>query len=146
VFVRKKVIANCTYHYLCSTERADGKVRQKVVAYLGEYPSLADALEKLPALIQTCRAKAAEAEVVMEEQCQAFHALINRWWSPRYRQVMRHKPDDEPWYPSAYCNAREDVQKAHRAYWRAKADADRYTRKAEQAQALLDKARSVAGA
>lgn len=39
-FVRTKVIKGTTYYYLVEGYRQDGKVRQKVLSYLGKYPTV----------------------------------------------------------------------------------------------------------
>jgi hypothetical protein len=51
VFVRVKQQGGRVYHYLVAAERSGGRVRQKTVAYLGDYPSVEAALEGLPAEI-----------------------------------------------------------------------------------------------
>jgi hypothetical protein len=43
-FVRKKTVRGQQYHYLCESRWEDGKPRQKVVAYLGEYATVKAAL------------------------------------------------------------------------------------------------------
>jgi hypothetical protein len=43
VFIRKKTIKGQTYHYLCKSVRVNGKVRQKVLAYLGTHDNVEDA-------------------------------------------------------------------------------------------------------
>jgi hypothetical protein len=47
-FVRTKRQGWHTYHYLVRSERVNGKVRQRVIAYLGKYESLEEALTELP--------------------------------------------------------------------------------------------------
>jgi hypothetical protein len=39
-FVRKKLVKGQTYHYLVKSRWEDGKPRQKVLAYLGAYPTV----------------------------------------------------------------------------------------------------------
>src|ERR1041384_249019 len=48
MYVRCKVRDGRAYHYLVTTERKGGRVRQRTVAYLGDYPTVAAALAKLP--------------------------------------------------------------------------------------------------
>jgi len=42
-FIRKKTINGKTYHYLVESRRVDGKPRQRVIAYLGEWDTVEDA-------------------------------------------------------------------------------------------------------
>ena len=58
MYVRAKRQGGRTYHYLVTSERRGGRVCQKTVAYLGAYPSLAAALERLPGRIEHYRALA----------------------------------------------------------------------------------------
>ncbi|MBS1799550.1 MAG: hypothetical protein JSS95_06955 [Acidobacteria bacterium] len=44
-FIRKKLIKGTVYHYLVENFREEGKVRQKVIAYLGQFDAVADAYE-----------------------------------------------------------------------------------------------------
>jgi hypothetical protein len=43
MFVRSKLVRGSTYHYLVENVRVKGKVRQRVLAYLGAFDSLEDA-------------------------------------------------------------------------------------------------------
>jgi hypothetical protein len=43
VYVRSKVIGGKPRHYLCRSERRDGKPRQVVLAYLGAFDNVEDA-------------------------------------------------------------------------------------------------------
>lgn len=60
MFVRCKVRDGRAYHYLVATVRDGGRVRQKTVAYLGDYPTATAALEGLPAEIAKLREEAHE--------------------------------------------------------------------------------------
>jgi hypothetical protein len=39
-YVRAKQIKGCTYYYLCESYWADGKPRQRVIAYLGKFSTV----------------------------------------------------------------------------------------------------------
>jgi hypothetical protein len=53
VFVRKKVTSSgAVKHYLVACSREGGKVRQKVLCYLGDFATVAEAREGLPRLIR----------------------------------------------------------------------------------------------
>jgi hypothetical protein len=67
MFVRKKG----TCHYLVNCQREGGKVRQKVLAYLGCYTSAEAAMEGW-------KAKAAELRKVAEEMERAAAAIAQR--------------------------------------------------------------------
>ena len=55
-FVRvKRTPAGSAKHYLVSSERVAGKVRQRTLAYLGDYRTVEEALEHLPVDIMLCR-------------------------------------------------------------------------------------------
>lgn len=47
MFVRRKMIGKRERFYLVENTRQDGKVRQKVLAYLGEHETLDDAITQL---------------------------------------------------------------------------------------------------
>src|SRR5947208_1043088 len=57
MFVRNKRIGSKDYHYLVSTSRDGGRIRQRTLAYLGESPTL------LPALAHWDR------EIAQSERC-----------------------------------------------------------------------------
>lgn len=40
MFIREKRINGSSYYYLCKTYREDGKVRQKVIEYIGNEDKL----------------------------------------------------------------------------------------------------------
>lgn len=44
-FIRTKRIKGILYYYLVENYREDGKVRQRVLAYLGQFDTVADAHE-----------------------------------------------------------------------------------------------------
>jgi hypothetical protein len=67
MFVRKKVVKGGTYYYLVQSGRAGGKVRQKVVAYLGTYATVQEALEKIPAEVERLRQRAADYRARAED-------------------------------------------------------------------------------
>lgn len=43
MFIRKKTIGGKTYHYLVKSVRVNGKVQQKVLAYLGTHDNVESA-------------------------------------------------------------------------------------------------------
>lgn len=43
-FIRTKIVKGQTYYYLVEGVRVDGKVRQRVIAYLGEFETVRSAL------------------------------------------------------------------------------------------------------
>jgi hypothetical protein len=43
MFIRKKTINGTVYHYLVKSVRIKGKVRQKVLAYLGAFDNVEEA-------------------------------------------------------------------------------------------------------
>lgn len=47
-FVRAKKRGGRTYYYLVRNNRQGDKVRQQIIAYLGHYPSLEEAIAGLP--------------------------------------------------------------------------------------------------
>jgi hypothetical protein len=55
VYVRKKRVKDRDYHQLVESYREDGKVRQRVLVHLGEYPTVDAALEGLPERIALSR-------------------------------------------------------------------------------------------
>ncbi len=70
-FVRAKHSGKRTYYQLVENRREDGKVRQKVLAYLGHYTSVEEALGALPVAIERNEKQAhewaAKAEVKLEQ-------------------------------------------------------------------------------
>jgi len=51
-FVRAKHQGDRTYYYLVETYREGGRVRQRALAYLGEYPKVEEAVAQLPRRIE----------------------------------------------------------------------------------------------
>ena len=48
-FVRRKTTPKGSVkHYLVSAERVGGRVRQRTLAYLGDYPTVEAAVERVP--------------------------------------------------------------------------------------------------
>ncbi len=70
-FVRAKHSGKRTYYQLVESRREDGKVRQRIIAYLGHYTSVEEALGALPVAIerneQRAREWAAKAEAKLEQ-------------------------------------------------------------------------------
>jgi hypothetical protein len=54
-YVRKNRVDNGVYYQVVEGYRQDGKVKQRVLAYLGTYETVDEALEKLPRLIEVHR-------------------------------------------------------------------------------------------
>lgn len=54
-FVRTKFIKGIEYHYLVENYREDGKVRQRVLCYLGEFATVAAALDYWRAEVRTAK-------------------------------------------------------------------------------------------
>lgn len=57
-FVRKKTVNGREYHYLVENRREDGKVRQRVLAYLGQHSTVSEALDAQRALAKARRHEA----------------------------------------------------------------------------------------
>ena len=96
MFVRKKVTNGRTYHYLVECHRAAGTVRQRVLAYLGRYASVPEALEGIPREIQQWRAYAESARARAEEarqQVSSYRIKSNGGQVPRSkcRGPRRHE-------------------------------------------------------
>jgi hypothetical protein len=47
-YVRKKRVGEREYYQVVEGHREDGKVKQRVLAHLGRYPTVREALEHLP--------------------------------------------------------------------------------------------------
>ena len=47
VFLRTKIISGKTYFYLVESKRIDGKVRQKVVKYIGTQENLGNMISEM---------------------------------------------------------------------------------------------------
>ncbi len=51
MFIRSKEVRGRTYHYLVESQRVNGVPRQRVIAYLGHYKTVEEAVVKLPKAI-----------------------------------------------------------------------------------------------
>ncbi len=130
MFVRVKQQGN----YLVANKRVGSKVRQKTIAYLGEYATLDQAIEGLFDAISTGETKAAElwAEVEKWKQQIPFGACL----CP--------KRDGVPIYVTRSSgNYNHDPA---RRYWRARREAESYERWARSTKARLEKLRDIKAA
>jgi hypothetical protein len=79
MFVRKKTTASGTVkHYLVENRREGGKVRQRVVCYLAEFPSVDEALAEIPKEIAYWQEDA-----------------LN--WRARVQTIPLHRQRRDPW-------------------------------------------------
>jgi hypothetical protein len=78
-FVRAKKQGQCVYHYLVTTERQGGRVRQKTIAYLGDHPTLQSALDALPREIAQLR----EAAFKFAADAEAARGQMHPAWIER---------------------------------------------------------------
>jgi hypothetical protein len=86
-FVRTKRQGWRTYHYLVRNERVDGRVRQRVIAYLGKYPTVELALERLTRDVATF------TEVIAFGLSSAERWRQAEWWSdisPGHSKINRY--------------------------------------------------------
>jgi hypothetical protein len=67
MFIRAKRQGERTYYYIVRSERAGGRVRQKTIAYLGEYQTLDAALESLPLELAKVKEEARRCSVKADE-------------------------------------------------------------------------------
>ncbi len=67
MFIRAKRQGERTYYYIVRSERVGGRVRQKTIAYLGEYPTIEAALESLPLEIAKVKEEARRCSVKADE-------------------------------------------------------------------------------
>lgn len=72
-FVRTKTRNGKQRHHLVENYRKDGKVRQRTIAYLGEYPTVEVAIEQLVPEIQRRRQRAESSRRKAEELRQRMH-------------------------------------------------------------------------
>jgi len=86
----KKNARGHVYHYLVSSKRERGKVRQTIIAYLGRHATVAAALEAMQREIQE-----AETSYVLEVQHIQDHAELEGRWAargaPMYRAIWRYQ-------------------------------------------------------
>lgn len=54
-FVRKRLVGDRPYYQLIESRRVNGRPRQRVLLHLGEYATVAEALEQLPVQIARLR-------------------------------------------------------------------------------------------
>jgi hypothetical protein len=73
-FVRIKRQGWRTYHYLVRNERVEGRVRQRVIAYLGEFESVEVALHRLDFLYRVHHGNAQDER----ERAEQWRKKI--WW------------------------------------------------------------------
>lgn len=93
MFVRKKTVNGRVYHYLVRSVRQNGKVRQEALAYLGEYTTVDEALEKLTAYAARARQSAAgclaRAEGAYQQKRQMW--LGKHEWNTRRAEKLEAK-------------------------------------------------------
>ena len=65
ILIKRRSKKGQPYHYLVTSVREGGKVRQRVLVYLGKYPSVEAALEGIPEDIARLRHLAARSQVNM---------------------------------------------------------------------------------
>jgi hypothetical protein len=85
MFVRTKMVKGTKYHYLVQNVRVNGKVRQRVLAYLGRYDCIEDAFAN--AVGQKRRARRARYRNVQDicnDQVlrEAYKGQRRRWNAP----------------------------------------------------------------
>jgi len=88
VFVRAKRQGERVYHYLVASERQGGQVRQKTVAYLGEYPTIQAALEALPNEITKLREESKVCAMRADATRQQMHPA---WIERNHGEVPRRR-------------------------------------------------------
>ncbi len=127
-FVRAKHSGRGTYHYLVTSERRGGCVRQKTLAYLGQYASLSNALEGLPLEIAMFNKWSAEWAKKADEA----RRRCNPVWLERNGGEV---PRGRPWKPY-----RSDPCKQ---YWGARELSESYERRARELHVRLRKLQAV---
>jgi hypothetical protein len=125
MFVRKKTTAGGSYYYLVASGRAPGgKVRQRVLCYLGEFATVEAALAGLPGQVAEHREKAEGARRLAE----ALRRLLRPGEDVTradMRRVWRGRKAD------------------HYRYWHAREDEARHGRQAAECAARLARLRQV---
>jgi hypothetical protein len=105
-FVRAKKQGSHTYYYLVTTERTGRRIRQRVIAYLGKYKSLKEALAGLTDEISYLTAEAANWRKMAEDAYRCVRQLKPDGSVPGYSYFGRH-PYGDP--------AKRYWQRIHRA-------------------------------
>ncbi len=134
MFVRCKVRDGRAYHYLVATERRGGRVRQKTVAYLGDYPSAEAALERLPAEIASLREEAHEC-AARADRLRLY--LGSAFLAERGGEVPRN---------TRKLSCSQYAHKVCGEYWDKRDRAERCDELSRQKSALLRKLRAVRSA
>ncbi len=125
-FVRAKKQGGRAYHYLVTSERQGRRVRQKTLAYLGQYPSLAAALEGLPAEIAYYNTRAAECAKDADRARADCHPA---WLERNGGEVPRKR-----WAPGTHPSRR---------YWAARDLSEFYERRGRKMTAWLRQLEAV---
>ena len=126
MFVRAKRRGDKALYYLVRNERHGGRVRQKTLAYLGESPTLAEAVAGL-------RASIARGEAEAER----LRAEAERWRQkiPWTAAVLSPIKDGVPRYVTRSSNRLQDPA---RRYWQAREEAESSERWARRLRSQLD--------
>ncbi len=125
MFVRAKQQGGRVYHYLVTAERCGGRVQQKTVAYLGDYPSVEAALEGLPAEIAKLKEEAHE--------CAAKADALRQRMLPAWIE----RNDGE--VPRARQRGGQIINKMFSRYWSYSERAQLCEQRAREKAAQLDK-------
>lgn len=116
-------------YYLVESVRKDDRVEQRVLAYLGEYPTVQAAIKGLSAKIKELRAKAAKDS----REAQKYQAqLAKDGLLPRGKMFPRSHG-----HGSGYTNHMTS------RYWFFKDNADTASRRADRLEARLKKLRAL---
>lgn len=134
-YVRVKRVKGKEYRQLVESYREDGKPRQRVIAHLGQYPSLEAALEDLPHRIADYRSRAAAwcSQALSEIDKTVWPGSRHALWSERIQcgeQVPRPRRGG-------------GGQKPYSRYWQLIDMADFYERRANLMDEKLRKLRAV---
>jgi hypothetical protein len=89
-----------TYYYLVESYRESGKVRQRTLAYLGGYPSVEDALARLPQDIERCQESLPRAHRDQGRAAVAYQNLVDRAGEPLVynERIFRSREFQERWH------------------------------------------------
>lgn len=80
MFIRVRKIKSIRYYYLVENERVEGKYRQRVVEYLGNYNRAIAALEKIPIAAPSRQRLAARIQQI-EAKLKSNHATKKTDWT-----------------------------------------------------------------
>jgi hypothetical protein len=128
VFIRKKTVNGQVYYYLVRSGRRGDRVKQEMLCYMGQTPTVKEALATWPEQIRR--------HVEAEAKCRAEAEGLAKSWPKHGGRVLRPDLRKHRYWENAPI----------RRYWLAMENAEHHRRLAAERSGQLDKLRAALAA